>query len=352
MFKKLLVGGLIGSILIGPIALAIGIGALLNPSTITNCRPSTSPVPAPGSGGSRVVFPLPEGSWLVTDTFGPRTNPVTGAASFHTGLDLGAADGTPILAAADGVVTDVEQSRIYGGLVVIEHRIKGQPVATAYAHLWKAGIHVHVGDAVTAGQHIGDVGSAGQSTGAHLHFEVRPGGTTRRPTDPTVWLRRQRPLQLPGPVVTAPANCQPRASTPGSLAGEPNRMVDDPTSNGLITARTLQLYGRARKRFPNTAWSCYSPRRPGSKSEHPLGRACDVTFGNQIGTAPTARQLEAGWKLTSWLKEHAQSLGVGYLIWQGKIWSQARDAEGWRYYNGGGLHDRATSRAATTTTST
>lgn len=80
-----------------------------------------------GSGGpvagvaesSRVVFPLPEGTWVKTDDFGPRIHPITGERSFHTGLDLGAADGTPILAAADGTVTVAEFSGGYGGLIVI-----------------------------------------------------------------------------------------------------------------------------------------------------------------------------------------------------------------------------------------
>ncbi|MFC7620666.1 M23 family metallopeptidase [Microlunatus sp. GCM10028923] len=303
----------------------------LSPAQLHTKRPALS--------RSRVVFPLPEGSWLVTDTFGPRTNPVTGAKSFHTGLDLGAEEGTPILAAADGVVTAVERSRIYGGLVIIEHQINGRPVATAYAHMWKDGIHVHVGDRVIGGQHVGDVGSAGQSTGPHLHFEVRPGGARGRPIDPVTWLGDQESAHLQGPIVGALADCQAKSgAAPEPVSGDPNRLVDDPTSSGLITARTLHLYEQARKLFPDTSWACYSPR-PGSKSEHPLGRACDITFGNQIGTRPAPGQLDAGWQLTTWLKENAQHLGVAYLIWQGKIWSQARNAEGWRDYNGGGMHD-------------
>ena len=75
------------------------------------------------------------------------------------------------------------------------------------------------------------------------------------------------------------------------------------------------------------------------KAEHPLGRACDGTFGNSIGTAATGPALETGWTVTTWLKDNAQALGVQYLIWQGRIWSVARSDEGWRPYGGGGMHD-------------
>ena len=49
--------------------------------------------------------------------------------------------------------------------------------------------------------------------------------------------------------------------------------------------------------------------------------------------------MKAGWEVTNWVKDHAKTLGVQYLIWQGTIWNIDRDAEGWRPYNGGGMHD-------------
>ena len=136
-----------------------------------------------GPESSRVVFPVPEGTWVLTSPFGMRVHPITGERKMHTGTDFAAPDGTPILAAADGTVTVAEFSGGYGGLIVIEHIIDGKTVATAYAHMWQSGIHVRPGDRVSAGQHIGDVGSSGMSTGAHLHFEVRPGGTNGEAID-------------------------------------------------------------------------------------------------------------------------------------------------------------------------
>lgn len=149
------------------------------------------------AASSRVVFPLPEGTWVQTDDFGPRTDPISGEQSTHRGMDFGAADGTPILAAADGVVTIAEFTSSWGGLMVIEHQIGGETVATAYAHMWKHGIYVAAGERVIAGQHIGDVGSSGYSTGPHLHFEVRPGGTTGTAIDPAAWLNAHNAANLP-----------------------------------------------------------------------------------------------------------------------------------------------------------
>jgi len=149
------------------------------------------------AASSRVVFPLPQGTWVQTDDFGPRTDPISGEQSTHRGLDFGAADGTPILAAADGVVTVAEFTNSWGGLIVIEHQIGNEIVATAYAHMWQHGIYVTAGERVVAGQHIGDVGSSGYSTGAHLHFEVRPGGTNGTAIDPAGWLNAHNAANLP-----------------------------------------------------------------------------------------------------------------------------------------------------------
>lgn len=154
---------------------------------------------------SRVVFPLPERTWVHTSDFGPRTDPLTGESAVHSGTDFAAPDGTPILAATDGVVTVAEFSGGYGGLIVIEHRLGGVTVATAYAHMWQHGIHVTVGERVIAGQHIGDVGSSGRSTGPHLHFEVRPGGTNGEAVDAAKWLNDHDAADLPE--ATAGAGC-------------------------------------------------------------------------------------------------------------------------------------------------
>ncbi len=154
--------------------------------------------PTNGGGGSgaapvvpetrRIVFPLPEGTWVRTSPFGWRTDPITGERAFHSGSDFAAADGTPILAVADGVVTFAGPSGGYGNLIIIEHTVQGQRVASYYGHMWDTGIHVSVGETVSAGQHIGDVGSNGKSTGPHLHLEIHPGEQGQPAVDADAWL--------------------------------------------------------------------------------------------------------------------------------------------------------------------
>lgn len=165
-------------------------------ATILDALVQNSPAAAVPRETSRVVFPLPEGTWSQSSAFGPRVHPITRVPSFHTGIDFAAADGTPILAAADGIVTFAAVSGGYGGLIVIEHTIDDETVATAYGHIWPDDILVGVGDAVKAGQHIGDVGSAGRSNGPHLHFEVRPGGTNADAIDPAGWLNEHGAANL------------------------------------------------------------------------------------------------------------------------------------------------------------
>lgn len=157
---------------------------------------------------SRMVFPLPAGTYTNTDSFGPRIDPYTGVQRFHAGSDLAARMGTPILVIADGVVTFAGQRGTYGGLIIVEHTVGGARVASYYAHMYNYGIHVTEGDTVAAGQHIGDVGSAGKSTGAHLHLEIHPGGANAPAVDAMDWLAEHGAAGLAGADVSTAA-CRP-----------------------------------------------------------------------------------------------------------------------------------------------
>jgi len=168
-----------------PVADAI-LTALTKPASNGGGGNTSGPGPVPET--SRIVFPLPEGTYTSTDSFGWRSDPFTGEREFHSGSDLAAADGTPISAIADGRVTVAEFSAGWGGLIILEHTVGGERVASYYAHMWQDGIYVTAGETVTAGQHIGDVGSSGHSTGAHLHIEIRPGGQGQPPVDAVDWL--------------------------------------------------------------------------------------------------------------------------------------------------------------------
>jgi murein DD-endopeptidase MepM/ murein hydrolase activator NlpD len=113
-------------------------------------------------------------------TFGWRIDPFTGHSALHTGLDFPAEPGTPIFAAAGGVVVAQEFHPQYGNMIEVDH---GNDLITRYAHSSK--VWVKKGDLIKRGQKIAEVGNTGRSTGAHLHFEVLVQGV---PQDPQKFL--------------------------------------------------------------------------------------------------------------------------------------------------------------------
>ena len=145
---------------------AQGGGELMNPdSTRTPTGTLQWPLPVAGT---------------ITSPFGHRIDPLTGEVSSHTGTDIACAEGTPILAAADGIVTVANGLDSWGGsygyYIQIDH---GGGLETLYAHC--SSICVTTGQQVQAGQVIGYVGHTGRATGSHLHFEVRANGNRVNP---------------------------------------------------------------------------------------------------------------------------------------------------------------------------
>jgi murein DD-endopeptidase MepM/ murein hydrolase activator NlpD len=140
------------------------------------------------SGGGPVLRPgarllMPVDGWKTSD-FGNRFDPVYKVWRLHAGVDIAAAGGSPIRAAAAGNVFRAGWSGGYGNYTCLYHGTQeGKGVATCYAH--QSAILVSVGQQVGVGQVIGRVGTTGASTGNHLHFEVRLDGT---PVDPLPWL--------------------------------------------------------------------------------------------------------------------------------------------------------------------
>lgn len=121
--------------------------------------PSTKPVNVPVGSG-----------------FGFRSDPFTRSSALHTGLDFPSPTGTPIMAAAGGVVLSAAPHPAYGLLVELDH---GNGLVTRYAHTSK--MLVAQGDLIKRGQKIAEVGSTGRSTGPHLHFEVMLDGVHQNP---------------------------------------------------------------------------------------------------------------------------------------------------------------------------
>ena len=127
--------------------------------------------------GGEMLWPVAASGTVITSNFGMREHPIQGVVKQHTGLDIaGVPSGTPVVAAADGVVTYAGWLGGYGNCVMINH---GDGVVTLYGHgseiLTTVGTEVKQGDVILA------VGSTGNSTGPHLHFEVRVNGQYTNP---------------------------------------------------------------------------------------------------------------------------------------------------------------------------
>ena len=142
----------------------------------TTKKPTSSGSSTPATAG----YYLRPTSGPVTSSYGSRRG------GFHAGLDIGAARGTPVVAAASGTVVQIVESCVegrsscggrYGNYILIEHE---NGTSTRYAHLSK--VNVNVGQQVSRGQKIGGVGNTGRSTGSHLHFQIeKANGATMRP---------------------------------------------------------------------------------------------------------------------------------------------------------------------------
>lgn len=128
------------------------------------------PATAPSSGYIRPV------SGRITSGYGYRIHPIWGDRRFHTGVDFAGPTGDPIKAVRDGVVILRQYYYGYGNTVIIDH---GNGVSSLYAHMHN--FNVSLGTRVSQGQVIGTVGSTGDSTGPHLHFEIRINGNHVNP---------------------------------------------------------------------------------------------------------------------------------------------------------------------------
>ena len=164
-------------VLLGPLVVAPFVVVAAQAVLVSIVRPSAAACEDTAGGArplaTRVVFPLPSGTWSMTSPYGMRIHPIKHVERMHWGTDFGAPNGTPILAVMDGVVSEVVFPRSGNNYMAIESRdVAGVRVKSLYMHSWPEGIFVQPGMVVSAGDVIGTVGNAGESTGPHLHFEM------------------------------------------------------------------------------------------------------------------------------------------------------------------------------------
>jgi len=138
----------------------------------------------------------------VTAGFGQRMDPLTGEGAFHAGIDIAAPSGTPVVAAADGILFHAGPDAGYGIEALIDH---GFGITTKYGHLSKT--FVWIGEEVKRGQVIGTVGMTGRATGPHLHYEVRIYET---PVNPAKYLSRHPEPDEPN-LLSASAGSPPQS---------------------------------------------------------------------------------------------------------------------------------------------
>jgi murein DD-endopeptidase MepM/ murein hydrolase activator NlpD len=130
--------------------------------------------------GGRFQFPLRE--FTITSRFGSRVSPISGTVRFHGGLDLAASMGANVYVAGEGTVIECGENAVYGKFVIVRHDAMW---TSLYGHL--SAVLVKPDAKVEQGTLLGKVGSTGQSTGPHLHFELRQNG---KATDPQTLLKR------------------------------------------------------------------------------------------------------------------------------------------------------------------
>lgn len=179
---------------------------------------------------SAVGRPTSEGK--VTSDFGMRIHPITGQYKMHEGIDIAAAQGTPVKSTKEGKVTQVGFQGGYGNFVEVDH---GGGYKTRYAHL--SATSVSVGQPVSSNQEVGKVGSTGRSTGPHLHYELLKDGRKINPNSPD--------FTKLSPISPALAVAQSKAPALGQVSADVARLEQMKTKDKEILVKQNTLINDA-----------------------------------------------------------------------------------------------------------
>jgi murein DD-endopeptidase MepM/ murein hydrolase activator NlpD len=228
-------------------------------------RVTPRPAPIGGNGNAQLLYPL-IGSAVTTSGFGWRLHPLLGSWLMHSGRDLAAPEGTPVVAALTGRVVSSGLAGGYGLAIEIEH---DRPLRrTLYGHLSE--LYVKEGDSVRQGEVIGRVGSTGMSTGPHLHFELR------LPQDG-------------GWVATDPGDLDPARS----LIALPGMGVGGRGASGDAVALLMGQLVQALERRPANGRGSGNLNpgalRPGAEGDSPRAALRQGAAGSQLSTPQGAR---------------------------------------------------------------
>ncbi|MBF6341577.1 M23 family metallopeptidase [Nocardia abscessus] len=277
----------------------------------------------PGAAGSfppgTRVAPMKSGTYQITSGFGYREG-----GEFHRGIDFAAPAGTPIYAAADGIVAAAGPADGFGTWIVIDHNLDGQVISTVYGHMFDSDLHVRTGDPVSAGQQIALVGYNGQVVpsgpgGAHLHFETWPGGrfTGGQATDPQTWLDGAAdPGTDSHPAIPPPA---PASGTPlgadlaaAAASGPGAELAPLPASvEARLQVDAVRVARAIAVTFPQIT-TIGGWRESDPYPDHPSGRAIDV----MIPDYATGEGKALGDSIADYVMAHAGDFHVEYIIWR------------------------------------
>ncbi|WP_374116518.1 peptidoglycan DD-metalloendopeptidase family protein [Hoyosella sp. YIM 151337] len=283
--------------------------------TATDCLPGSRMFP--GSGGDLIappgsfIKPVKPEDVVFTSGFGMRWG------TMHQGIDLAGPVGTPIYAAADGVVRHAGSAQGFGLWVVLDHHLGGQLVSTVYGHIDT--FSVQDGQKVRAGQQIATMGNRGITTGPHLHFEIWQGGHGGTAVDPHPQYmaapapgeqldRRGELSQLATDTGTSPSPAA--AVTP---LGDLSRPV--PASVGSeanLQVNTTRLMRAVHAKFGDRIDTIGGWRPADPFPDHPSGQAIDVMIPNYSSGAGVA----LGDEVTDYVLSNADFFGVDYVIWR------------------------------------
>lgn len=259
-----------------------------------------------GIGGDRLaplgsfIKPVDPSTVTFTSGFGERWG------AQHQGIDLAGAVGTPIYAAADGVVRNAGPADGFGQWVVLDHVRDGQLVSTVYGHV--ESYSVTVGQQVRAGQQIATIGNRGESTGPHLHWEVWPGGWGTSAVDPMPYYESAPAPGTPqpdspiAPIEPAPPGGDLSQPLPVSAGSEQNMQVD---TKRLIRALHLKFGDRL---AALGGWRADG----GYATDHPEGRAIDAMIPNYR----SGEGVALGDEIVDYVMANAEFFDVEYLIWR------------------------------------